>query len=184
MVEFIGAAIAILVIVVLAYNWLTLLQDGIRVRFLQRYEFPRELLKELRKEYPKLRAKDFDLVAQALRQYFLAYKGCGYRLVAMPSRIVGDLWRLFSAEAARYGLFCQKAFGRYFPCTPALDRIEKDSEGEERLKRTWRWCCLLEGIYRNSPTRLPLLFAIDKKMKVNGSISFQLEKNISIKTSA
>src|SRR4249920_2337817 len=97
--------------IVLALLLLALWQ---RQRALQReahvrnFELPRGLFDQLRKRHPDLSLKDCQLVAHALRQFFLAYLKSGRRYVSMPSQVADDLWHEFILYTKNYERFCRK----------------------------------------------------------------------------
>src|SRR4029450_11834373 len=63
-------------------------------------------------------------------------------------------------------------FGRFLPPTPAVVLTEhrKSNEG---LRRVWWYCCKYENIDPVRPSRLPLLFALDSKLKVANGFVYQ-----------
>ena len=136
-----------------------------RADFIHTYMFPPGLLDKLAKAHPCLELKDRQLVARALRQFFLVYLKSGYQHVSMPSQVVDDLWHEFILYTRNYEKFCKQAFGRYFHHTPAavLGQSLRNNDG---LRRTWWYACLEENINPKRATRLPLLFALDAKWKI------------------
>lgn len=174
--DFIGAAVSVGVITVLAYNWVSLLTERRREHYLRKFLFPVSLLVELKTVYPELSRKDFDLACHALRQFLSVHRASGFKAMGLPSRVVSDLWKAFSADTFVYDAFCRKAFGRFIRPKAVSPYPEKDSIEEEELGRTWHLCCEQEGVYRSSPSRLPLLFAIDTKLRIPGAIEYQLER--------
>jgi hypothetical protein len=56
-----------------------------RAQFIRNYTFPHGLFAKLGAKRPQLDAKQMQLVARALRQFFLAYLHGGRRYVSMPS---------------------------------------------------------------------------------------------------
>ena len=66
-----------------------------RADFIRSYMFPPGLLDKLLAVRPDLTIKDRQLVARALRQFFLVYHKSGYQHIAMPSQVVDDLWHEF-----------------------------------------------------------------------------------------
>ena len=94
----------------------------------------------------------------------------GKRHVSMPSQVADDLWHEFILYTREYDAFCRRAFGGFLHHTPAvvLSEHRKSNEG---LRRVWWYCCKYENIDPVSPTRLPLLFALDSKLKIaNGFV--------------
>jgi hypothetical protein len=142
-----------------------------RAEFIRTYTLPTGLYDKLRKKHPQLSLKDCQLVGQALRQFFLAYLKSGRQFVAMPSQGVDDLWHEFILYTRHYDAFCSRAFGRFLHHTPAvvLSDDRKDNTG---LRRVWWYACREENIDPKHPTRLPLLFAIDKKLGIAGGFVY------------
>ena len=83
---------------VLGAAWLMTLQrlhTSRRADFIRSYHFPPGLIEKLQQRRPGLATKDAQLVARALRQYFLAHLKGVRRFVSMPSQITCDLWHEF-----------------------------------------------------------------------------------------
>lgn len=144
--------------------------------YIRSYMFPPGLLERLHKQRPDLALKDQQLVARALRQFFLVYLKSGFKHISMPSQVVDDLWHEFILYTKNYEQFCTKAFGRYMHHTPAavLGASQRSNEG---LRRTWWFACLEENINPRRATRLPLLFALDAKWNI--ADGFRYEPNCS-----
>ena len=149
------------VLVVLALK----LREARRAEFIRHYAFPKGLIEKLQARRPGLSAKNGQLVARALRQFFLAHLVSGRRFVSMPSQATDELWHEFILYTRHYQSFCRQAFGRFMHHTPAvvLGPERRDNAG---LRRTWWHCCKDENINPRKPTRLPLLFAIDTKLGI------------------
>jgi hypothetical protein len=162
-VLFVGGVIVLGVIVP---KWLQLR----RAEIIRTYRWPSGLLKRLEKHHPGFERKDSALVSRGLRQFFLAYLMSGKRHVSMPSQVADDLWHEFILYTREYDAFCRRAFGGFLHHTPAvvLSEHRKSNEG---LRRVWWYCCKYENIDPVSPTRLPLLFALDSKLNIaNGFV--------------
>lgn len=141
-----------------------------REEYIRHAELPRGLFEKLRARHPQLTLRDCQLVAQGLRQFFLAHLKSGRRFVAMPSQVADDLWHEFILYTRHYHHFCGKAFGRFMHHTPAvvLGRAQQQNEG---LRRCWWQTCREENINPHAPARLPLLFALDAKLRIaNGFV--------------
>lgn len=145
-----------------------------RADFIRTYMFPPGLLDKLLAVRPDLNIKDRQLVARALRQFFLVYHKSGYQHIAMPSQVVDDLWHEFILYTKNYQSFCQQAFGRYLHHTPTavLGQNQRNNDG---LRRTWRFACLEENINPMRATRLPLLFALDAKWDIPNGFRYQAD---------
>lgn len=138
---------------------------------MRRYVLPKGIFEKLREGHPELSTKDCQLITQALRQFFLAYINGGFKPVAMPSQVVDDLWHEFILYTRAYNQFCSKAFGRFMHHTPAavLGSVAGQNVG---LRRCWYLVCREEGINPKKPTRMPLLFAIDRKLNIPGGFHY------------
>jgi hypothetical protein len=145
-----------------------------RADFIRSYMFPPGLLEKLVKLRPDLTLKDRQLVARALRQFFLVYHKSGHKQVSMPSQVVDELWHEFILYTKNYQAFCQKAFGRYMHHTPAavLGANQRSNDG---LRRTWWFACLEENINPRRATRLPLLFALDAKWNLSDGFRYEAD---------
>jgi hypothetical protein len=147
------------------------LREARRAEFIRRYSFPKGLIEKLQKRRPGLPAKDGQLVARALRQFFLAHHAAKRQFVSMPSQVTDDLWHEFILYTRNYEDFCQRAFGRFMHHTPAVV-LGKERQGNTGLRRTWWFCCKEENISPMKPTRLPLLFAIDAKLGIGDGFHY------------
>lgn len=141
------------------------LREARRADFIRGYSFPRGLIERLMKRRPGLQAKDGQLVARALRQFFLAHHKSGRQFVSMPSQVADDLWHEFILYTKNYADFCERAFGRFMHHTPAVV-LAADQRSNAGLRRCWWHCCKDENINPAKATRLPLLFALDAKLGV------------------
>jgi hypothetical protein len=90
----------------------------------------------------------------------------------MPSQVADDLWHEFILYTRDYDAFCRRAFGGFLHHTPAvvLSEHRKNNEG---LRRVWWYCCKYENIDPVTPSRLPLLFALDSKLKIANGFFYQ-----------
>jgi len=136
-----------------------------RAEFIRDYRFPLGLYDKVRRHRPELSFKDCALVSHALRQFFLAYLNSGRKFVSMPSQVADELWHEFILYTREYQQFCRKAFGGFLHHTPAVV-LGKAQQSNEGLRRTWWHACKEENINPRIPLRLPLLFALDSKLKI------------------
>jgi hypothetical protein len=144
-----------------------------RAEYIRTYNFPPGLFEKLKTKRPQIDAKEFQLIARALRQFFLTHLKSGRQFVAMPSQVVDDLWHEFILYTRHYDQFCKQAFGQFMHHTPAvvLGKNRTDNVG---LRRTWWYACLEENINPRKATRLPLLFALDAKLGVADGFRYDL----------
>jgi hypothetical protein len=145
-----------------------------RAEYIRTYMFPAGLLEKLAAQRPELEAKDRQLVARALRQFFIAHLTSGRKFVSMPSQVVDELWHEFILYTRQYERFCQKAFGRFLHHTPAVV-LGRHRENNAGIRRAWWYACLEENINPRKATRLPLLFAIDAKINIANGFHYVLD---------
>lgn len=162
--NFLATAIILVLLLLLTLTWRHR-RYNLRADYIRTYTFPPALYDKLRKHHPELSLKDCQLVGRALRQFFLGYLQGGCRFVSMPSQVTDDLWHEFILYTRHYESFCKKAFGRFLHHTPAVV-LSHNKQNNSGLKRIWKLSCREENIDPRKPGRLPLLFAIDKKLNI------------------
>lgn len=143
-----------------------------RERFLREAPLPQYLKRKLRDAYPHLSQKDAALVERGLRQFFLACHRSRNRFVAMPSRVVDAMWHDFILHTRAYRDWCALGLGRFLHHTPA-EVLGASAPRNDGLRRAWFWACKDEAIHPRSPTRLPLLFALDAKLEIDGGFRYE-----------
>ena len=97
--------ILFIAVVVLALTLLVLarkLRAARRAELIRRYAFPKGLIEKLQARRPGLPAKDGQLVARALRQYFLAHLASSWQFVSMASQVTDDLRHEFILYTRNY----------------------------------------------------------------------------------
>lgn len=158
-------AIAAAVLIVVAIYFTRRQNTLRRETFIRSVVLPRGLFAKLRDQHPALTPKDCQLVAQGLRQFFLAYLQGGKQSVSMPSQVVDTLWHEFILHTREYQRFCTSAFGQFLHHSPAvaIGSVRLSNEG---LRRVWWHACKQENINPRNAARLPLLFALDAKLKI------------------
>ncbi|MBY0464273.1 MAG: hypothetical protein K2W33_04965, partial [Burkholderiales bacterium] len=144
---------------------------SLRRQFVREARLPTFLGPKLRAQYPQLTDRDVDLVLHGLRQFFMAYVRGGQKFVAMPSKVVDEAWHAFILHTRAYESWCATAFGKLLHHTPA-EVLGRDPKRNDGLRRAWYWACKEESIDPRKPTRLPLLFALDKKLGIAGGFSY------------
>ena len=154
----------------------TKLRKARRAEYIRTYVLPDGLFDHLRKRRPELSLKDCQLVSHALRQFFLAYLKSGCRFVAMPSQVADDLWHELILYTKNYDLFCRRAFGCFLHHTPAVV-LRTAQQNNTGLRRCWWFTCREENINPREPTRLPLLFALDAKLKLADGFHYVADCN-------
>lgn len=145
-----------------------------RDEFIRTFSLPPGLYEKLRQKHPHLSQKDCELVGHALRQFFHAYLRSGKQHVSMPSQVVDDLWHEFILYTRNYSSFCRRAFGGFLHHTPAAV-MGKSTNSNMGLRRCWWQACRDEHINPQRPLRLPLLFAIDRKLFIKDGFLYVLD---------
>jgi hypothetical protein len=150
----------------------TLWRQQVRAAFIRETLLPPGLLDTLVEPFPHLGLKERQLVARGLRKFFLAQLKAGRQPVAMPSRVVGALWSAFARRRAAYDAYCRQALGRTLPPSAPV-ALSAEREANAALRRCWWHCCREENLDPATPTRVPLLFALDAKLRIaNGHFYF------------
>jgi len=142
-----------------------------REAYIRDFLLPKGLFEALRAHHPQLSLKDCQLVAQGLRQFFLAHLKSGGKFVSMPSQVVDDMWHEFILYTRAYEQFCRRAYGHMLHHTPAVVLGERN-QGNDGIRRAWHFACHEENINPLKPTRLPLLFALDTKLHIAGGFHY------------
>jgi hypothetical protein len=140
---------------------------------IRNYKFPTEIFPRVQKQYPHLEDKDADLVASALRQYFIVYLLSDKETVGMPSKVVDAMWHEFILDTRKYSAFCKMAFGGYFHHLPA-STSENGMAIENSIKRTLILALQDENLNPAKPSRLPLLFTIDETLNIPDGNTYRL----------
>ena len=167
--------IALILVVLFGVVWSWRLALA-RAEYIRTFMFPPGLLEKLATQRPELDAKDRQLVARALRQFFIAYLKSGRKFVSMPSQVVDELWHDFILYTQHYDRFCQKAFGNFLHHSPAVV-LGAHRQNNSGIRRVWWYACLDENINPRKATRLPLLFAIDAKLRIANGFHYVLNCN-------
>ncbi len=142
-----------------------------REQYIREAALPQFLKRKLREHYPQLSGKDTDLVERGLRQFFLACNRSKGGFVAMPSKVVDAMWHEFILHTRGYKQWCLNGLGRFLHHTPA-EALGANAQRNDGLRRAWFWACKDEAIDPRAPTRLPLLFALDTKLAIEGGFSY------------
>ena len=148
-------------------------EQSLRRQFVRDAALPKFLVDKLIAAHPQLKRGDADLVLRGLRQFFMAYLRSGRQFVGMPSKVVDTAWHDFILHTQPYQLWCDSAFGKLLHHTPAEVLKSNEAKRNDGLRRTWYWACKEESIDPRNPTRLPLLFALDKKFGIEGGFRYE-----------
>lgn len=145
-----------------------------RREVIENLTLPSGVISDFRRQYPALQTGELEAVFRCLRQYFRAYLESGFRPVAMPSKVVDDLWHCLILDTRFYEAFCQDAFGRMFHHIPAAKAQGDNRASNDGLRRVWYYACGFEDIDPYDPERLPELFAIDADLGIENGPRYAL----------
>ncbi len=145
-----------------------------QLSFIQSYDFHPAIRDKVRNRYPQLNDNQIDTIFDALRDYFTFCNKAKRRMVAMPSQAVDTAWHEFILFTRAYEQFSKRAVGRYLHHTPTV-AMSSPTLAQESIKRTWRLACAHEGINAATPSRLPLLFAIDSMYGIEDGFIYSLD---------
>lgn len=165
--------------VVAAFVWVFVIaavsawEQSLRRQFVRDARMPRHLVSALMDAHPELRhPRDAELVLRGLRQFFMAHLRSRRRFVSMPSKVVDTAWHHFILDTQAYAAWCRSAFGGLLHHTPA-QVLGRDPKRNDGLRRSWYWACREESIDPRRPSRLPLLFALDRKFNIAGGFVYE-----------
>ena len=148
-------------------------EQSLRRQFVRDAALPRFMMDKLLAAFPQMKASDADLVLRGLRQFFMAHLRSDRKFVGMPSKVVDAAWHEFILHTQAYQAWCHSAFGSLLHHTPAEVMGRSNVKRNDGLRRTWYWACKEESIDPRNPTRLPLLFALDKNSALPGATSMK-----------
>ena len=143
-------------------------------QFIDSYPYQRLLDKRLAAKRPELTPAQREMVFDGLKEYFHLCNLAGQNMVAMPSQVVDDAWHEFILFTRQYQRYCRDALGRFLHHTPA-EAMASPTVAQEGIKRAWRLACARDGIDPKTPSRLPLLFAIDGLLGIANGFTYQLD---------
>jgi hypothetical protein len=143
-------------------------------QFIDSYPYQRFLDKRLAAKRPELTPAQREMVFDGLKEYFHLCNLAGRNMVAMPSQVVDDAWHEFILFTRQYQRYCRDALGRFLHHTPA-EAMASPTVAQEGIKRAWRLACARDGIDPKTPSRLPLLFAIDGLLGIANGFTYQLD---------
>jgi len=166
-------AIAVLALGIAVAQWRRRLALQ-RLDYIRTFELPKGLFDRMSSRRPGLSVEDCQLVAHALRQFFLAHAKSGRSFVSMPLQVADHLRHEFILHTRSYDAFCRKACGVFPHHTPAVP-LGSDRRSNAGLRRCCWFACKEEN---SNPERLlPLLFAIDAKLGIADGFRYAADCN-------
>lgn len=124
---------------------------------------------ELLRQHPRLTASEVSLALTGLRKWYRVVQLAGGRPLAMPSRVVDELWHAHITCTRDYAAFCRGAFSRFLHHDPesTMDEATATRHAGEHLRRTLALSREVEAT-----PGLPLLFRIDTELGIDGARSY------------
>jgi hypothetical protein len=165
--------IALLLIIILLAYYFYWNKKKSQLEFIESYRFNSAIGKKVQEKYPHLDNRQIDLVLIGLKEYFYICNKAKRRMVSMPSQVVDVAWHEFILFTRPYQAFCQKALGRFLHHTPT-EAMRTPTMAQDGIKRAWRLACAKNNINPATPTRLPLLFAIDSQLGIEDGFKYSL----------
>lgn len=163
---------AVLIILLVAFLLLFQREQNKQDLFIDNYQYPDKIKKILKMTYPYLTNEDINIAIEGLKAYFKLYVIARRRIIVIPSRIIDRAWFEFMQSEEEYNKFCEKAFGFYLEQSPI--GIMKNGKASNDLKIVWTLACDRENINPNIPNKLPLIFDLDLKLKINDGFLYTL----------
>jgi hypothetical protein len=105
--------------------------------FIWNYQFPEHVEVRCRRDRPEITDREWKLVEQGLREWFLC---CAWRdgeVLGMPSRLVDEAWHEFILDSLAYTEFCERAFGEYLHHTPESSMTMPMPGALDATERAW-----------------------------------------------
>lgn len=167
-----GGIFLLLIFVLLGYAFYRK-KKASQLLYIDRYRFNSAIGKKVQARYPHLTDTHIQLVFSGLREYFYICNQSRWRMVSMPSQVVDVAWHEFILFTRQYHTFCKKGLGRFLHHTPT-EAMQTRTLAQDGIKRAWRLSCAKHSVNPSSPTRLPLLFAIDSQLNIEDGFTYSL----------
>jgi len=155
------------------------LKTRIQINFIEGFIFPKAINNKISKVYPHLSQEEIDFALESLKSFFIISHRAGLKPVAMPSQVVDLAWHEFIIFTKDYEYFCNRAFGQFLHHTPT-EAMKSATTAKNGIKLAWRLACDNESIDHKSPERLPMIFAIDRKLKIKDGFIYSIDFNHSV----
>lgn len=146
------------------------------ISYIKSYQYPQKLRDSLLNKYPHLAKDELENIIDGLKQYFIVCSLSRRRTVSMPSQAVDEAWHEFILFTKDYQEYCKKSFSEFLHHTPS-EAIMSPLIAQQGIQTAWKLCCKIEGIYSKKPTKLPLLFSIDRDLEIPGGFIYKLNCN-------
>jgi hypothetical protein len=148
----------------------------VRGNFIADYQFPPSINHKLTEKYPHLNSAQVDEIIDGLRTYFQICNRANdnNENLAMPSQAVDAAWHEFILHTKLYSQFCEPAFGRFLHHSPAEGMVSQ-TQANLAMRLTYKHACMLFGISRKKPHKLPPIFALDAQLNIPQGFNYSLK---------
>ncbi len=169
----IGISICMLVFGVLWYKIQVDERFSEQKNVIQNYTFPASITNKIHATYPHLSDEDVQQVLVGLKQYFEICAKSNFKIISMPSQVVDVAWHEFILDTRAYQKFCSEALGEFLHHIPA-EAMSSPTSAQSGIKRAWKYACKLEGLRHDYPNKLPLIFSLDKELKIPDGFKYHV----------
>ena len=143
-----------------------------RDAYLENYNFPEPIINKFKAKHSSLSDEDIALVIKGLKNYFYISSHSNGVLI-MPSIVIDDLWHEFLLYSKEYRSFCDNTFGHFFHHSPNDTKL---FNVDMARFLAWEKSCKLEGLSPFETSELPLIFEIDKLLKIEDGLHYDVTK--------
>ncbi len=143
---------------------------------IEEFKFPATIRDKIKDKYNHLNDADLDKVEKGLKEWFYVCYFAGRKPVSMPSQVVDDAWHELILFTKLYQNFCVTVFGKFLHHNPA-EAMKSDKSAQKGIKTAWKISCIREKISPNKPKKLPILFALDARLKIPNGFKYSLNCN-------
>jgi hypothetical protein len=105
--------------------------------YIWQFHFPPHIESHCRASHPGMDDRQWGLIEQGLREWFLC---CAWRdgeILGMPSKLVDEAWHEFILDSRAYHEFCEGAFGEYLHHSPEETMATSMGEALGQTVRAW-----------------------------------------------
>lgn len=145
-----------------------------RYTYIDEYQLPNSINNVLKNVYSHLTDEDIEIIKQGLKEYLKLYVLSNNRgRIILPSQVIDIAWHEFT-KTVEYQEFCIKAFRFYLNRSLVNEMLDKRFLDND-LKVVWTLACKKEDINPIEPHKLPLIFSIDTKLKIDDGYKYTID---------
>jgi hypothetical protein len=99
--------------------------------------FPKGMLLSLGEQHRSLTSSDLKSIERGLREWFICCAWRGNLAVGLPSRLIGECWKVLIIDTIWYTAFCRDTFGEYVHRFSGKGMEMPMAEAMEETVRAW-----------------------------------------------